>query len=134
MSEADKNVNSIRNILVVDDEENARIGLSQLLSAEGYEVASAGNGLEALDCLRDESFQLVITDLNMPRMGGLDFLQEVSRHHPDTNVIMITAFGGIETYMEAMNLGVYEYLHKPIKLDELKSVMQKLSLSAEGIA
>ena len=116
----------MKKILIVDDEENARIGLSKLLSQEGYQVSAVGNGHEALDYLGHEQVSLVITDINMPEMNGLVFLRELNREYPSTDVIMITAYGGVESYLEAMNLGAFEYLNKPIKLDELKSVMRKI--------
>ena len=115
-----------KQILVVDDEENARIGLSKLLVQEGYLVESAASGYEALDYLRQTRVNLVISDINMPDMGGLAFLKELSRHFPSTNVIMITAYGGVESYLEAMNLGAFEYLHKPVRLNELRSVIRKI--------
>ncbi len=117
---------AIKRILIVDDEENTRIGLSKLLSQEGFEVESAANGNEALDYLGRRKVNLVISDINMPEMNGLVFLRELSRKFPSTNVIMITAYGGVESYLEAMNLGAYEYLHKPVRLDELRSVMKKI--------
>ena len=117
----------IKKILIVDDEENARIGLSKLLSQEGYEVDSVGNGFEALDFLSRQKVNLVISDINMPEMNGLAFLRELSRNYPSTHVIMITAYGGVESYLEAMNLGAFEYIHKPVKLDELKTVMSKIA-------
>lgn len=120
-----------KRILIVDDEENARIGLSKLLSQEGYEVDSVANGQEALEFLRGSRVNLVISDINMPGMNGLAFLRELHRHHPSTSVIMITAYGGVESYLEAMNLGAFEYIHKPIKLEELKSVMRKIFASLE---
>lgn len=115
-----------KRILIVDDEENTRIGLSKLLIQEGFEVESAANGHEALDLLGHEKISLVISDINMPDMNGLSFLRELGRKYPSTNVIMITAYGGVESYLEAMNLGAFEYLHKPIRLDELRSVMKKI--------
>lgn len=117
----------IESILIVDDEENARLGLSKLLAHEGYEVASAANGQEALDYLRRSKVHLVISDISMPGMNGLLFLRELSRNYPSLHVIMITAYGGVESYLEAMNYGAFEYLHKPVKLEELKSVMRKLT-------
>lgn len=113
-------------ILIVDDEENARIGLTKLLSQAGYEVDSVADGCEALDYLRGKRVNLIISDINMPRMNGLAFLQELNRKYPSIYVIMITAYGEVESYLEAMNQGAYEYLHKPIKLDELKLVMNKI--------
>jgi len=117
---------SVKRILVVDDEENTRIGLSKLLSQEGFEVESAANGNDALDLLGQQKVNLVISDINMPDMNGLVFLRELSRKFPSTSVIMITAYGGVESYLEAMNLGAYEYLHKPVRMDELRSVMKKI--------
>ena len=116
----------IKRILIVDDEENTRIGLTKLLTQDGFEVESAANGCEALDYLDQKKVNLVISDINMPDMNGLTFLRELSRKFPSTSVIMITAYGGVESYLEAMNLGAYEYLHKPVRLDELRSVMKKI--------
>jgi len=118
----------LEKILVVDDEENARIGLCKLLTQEGYLVDSVANGYEALEYLQKQNVHLVISDINMPEMNGLAFLRELYRSYPGTHVIMITAYGGVESYLEAMNLGAFEYIHKPVKLDELKSVMQKLTV------
>jgi len=115
-----------RRILVVDDEENARIALTKILTREGYEVASAGNGYEALNYLRGREVELIITDINMPEMDGLVFLRELSRSHPASNVIMITAYGEVESYIEAMNLGAFEYINKPVKVDELKKIIGKI--------
>ena len=113
-------------ILVVDDEENARVALSKILTHDGYEVASAGNGVEALSFLRSKDVELIITDLNMPEMNGLSFLRELNRIHPASNVIMITAYGEVESYLEAMTLGAFEYINKPVKYDELKKVINKI--------
>lgn len=117
-------------ILVVDDEENTRIGLSKLLTQEGYDVLSAANGAEALDCLASNKVNLVISDINMPIMNGLNFLRELSRRFPSINVIMITAYGGVESYLEAMNLGAFEYLHKPVRLDELRAILNRVFCGA----
>lgn len=117
---------AVKHILIVDDEENTRLGLSKLLSQEGYQVELAANGMEALELMRRRRVNLVISDINMPDMNGIGFLREVSRRFPSTSVIMITAYGGVETYLEAMNLGALEYLHKPVRLDELRSVMKKI--------
>ena len=115
-----------KRILVVDDEENARIGLSRLLSQEGFLVESVANGYEALDYLRQQDVNLIVTDINMPEMNGIAFLRELNKHFPKSNVIMITAYGGVESYIEAMNLGAFEYINKPVKIDELKSILKKI--------
>ncbi|OGU01060.1 MAG: two-component system response regulator [Geobacteraceae bacterium GWC2_48_7] len=116
-----------KRILVVDDEENARTTLSRILRREGFEVASASNGLEALDFLRKNKVEIVITDINMPEMSGITFLRELNKPFPDTNVIMITAYGEIESYIEAMNLGAFEYINKPFRIDELKKTIYKIT-------
>jgi two-component system, response regulator, stage 0 sporulation protein F len=120
-------------VLVVDDEENARIGLSRILEQEGYQVDSVANGLEALEFLQHERVQVIISDLRMPEMGGLTFLRELNRHYPSTQVIMVTAYGGVESYLEAIHLGAYEYIHKPVKLEELRMVMHKM-LAGQNLA
>ncbi|MGD0845408.1 MAG: response regulator [Geobacteraceae bacterium] len=115
-----------KRILVVDDEENARIGLSRLLSNEGFLVDSVSNGCEALNYLRQQEVDLIITDINMPEMNGIIFLKELNKSFPKSNVIMITAYGGVESYIEAMNLGAFEYINKPLKIEELKSILKKI--------
>lgn len=116
----------MEHILIVDDEENARIGLKKLLTLEGFQVEAVANGFEALEYLRQETVDLVITDINMPEMNGLVFLRELNRSYPAINVIMVTAYGGVESYLEAMNLGAFEYLNKPVKIEELKIVMARI--------
>ena len=115
-----------KRILVVDDEENARIGLSRLLSNEGFLVDSVSNGFEALNYLRQQEVNLIISDINMPEMNGIIFLKELNKSFPKSNVIMITAYGGVESYIEAMNLGAFEYINKPVKIEELKSILKKI--------
>lgn len=115
-----------KKILVVDDEENARLGLSRLLAREGYHVDSVANGNEALDYLRSHEVNLIVTDINMPEMNGITFLKELNKTQPLPNIIMITAYGGVDTYIEAMNLGAFEYINKPINIEELKSIMCKI--------
>jgi DNA-binding NtrC family response regulator len=115
-----------KRILLVDDEENARIGLSRLLSNEGFVVDSVCNGFEALSYLRQQDVDLIISDINMPEMNGISFLKELNKNFPKSNVIMITAYGGVESYIEAMNLGAFEYVNKPIKIEEIKSILKKI--------
>lgn len=115
-----------KRILVVDDEENARMGLSRLLTNEGFLVDSVSNGYEALNYLRQQEVNLIISDINMPEMNGITFLKELNKNFPKSNVIMITAYGGVESYIEAMNLGVFEYINKPVKIEELKSILKKI--------
>lgn len=115
-----------KRILLVDDEENARVALSRLLTRGGYIVDAVANGFEALNHLREHDVNLIVTDINMPEMDGIEFLREVNRSFPGSNVIMITAYGGVESYIEAINLGAVEYINKPVKIEELKSVLERL--------
>lgn len=115
-----------KRILIVDDEENAREALSKILVHDGYDVSSAANGVEALNYLRSRDADLIITDINMPEMNGLAFLRELIRSRPESNVIMLTAYGEVESYLEAMNLGAFEYINKPIRYDDLKKVINKI--------
>lgn len=115
-----------KRILLVDDEENARTALAKILSREEYEVISAGNGFEALELLKNSLVDLVITDINMPEMNGMFFLREINRLYPGINVIMVTAYGEVESYIEAMNLGAFEYINKPVRINELKKIISKV--------
>jgi two-component system response regulator (stage 0 sporulation protein F) len=113
-------------ILIVDDEENARMALTRLLVKEGFLVDSVANGYEALNYLRQQVVNIIVTDINMPEMDGITFLRELNKNFPKMNVIMITAYGGVESYLEAMNLGAFEYINKPVKIDELKLILKKV--------
>lgn len=113
-------------ILIVEDEDNTRQALAKLLAREGFVVDSVGNGREALNFLRRQAVNLIVTDLKMPQMDGITFLRELKKHFPKSNVIMITAYGGVESYLEAMNLGAFEYINKPVQIEELKMVMKKI--------
>jgi DNA-binding NtrC family response regulator len=96
------------------------------LAKEGFLVESVSNGFEALDYLRQQEVNLIVTDINMPEMNGIAFLKELNKSFPQSNVIMVTAYGGVESYIEAMNLGAFEYINKPVKIDELKSILRKI--------
>ena len=113
-------------ILVVDDEESSRVGLSKILEKSGYAVITAQNGKEAIDVLKKNPCALVITDMKMPKMSGIQLLKEIKHTTPHVGVIIVTAYGEVDSYLEAMNLGAFEYLNKPIKVDELKKVIQKV--------
>ena len=115
-----------KRILLVDDEENARLALSRLLSREGYIVTTVSNGFEALNYLREHDINLIVTDINMPEMDGITFLREANRSFPGINVIMITAYGGVESYIEAINLGAVEYINKPVRIEELTSILDRI--------
>ena len=102
-----------RRILVVDDEINIRGALVTLLEKKHYEVQGAGTGEEALEQLEAVRTDLVLTDLKMPGMGGMEFLRQLKQKWPDTEVLVMTAFGSIDTAVEAMRCGAYDYINFP---------------------
>jgi len=111
-------------ILIVDDEERTRKVLKINLQNQ-YNVLLARNGEEALHYLKQENIQLVLTDLRMPGLSGMDLLKYVQRNHSHIPVIIITAFGTIENAVEAMKMGAYDYILKPIKIEELELLLEK---------
>jgi DNA-binding NtrC family response regulator len=113
-------------ILVVDDEEGARELFNTILSDEGYEVTLAVNGSEALSRIRGADYDLVVTDIKMPGMDGLQLLQEIRKAGSKVDVIMVTAYGEVESYLKAMSLGAAEYINKPIRIKELKRIVHKV--------
>lgn len=123
-------------ILIVDDEKSMREFLSIVLSKEGYTVFTAADGEEALQQVEKDIFDLVITDIKMPKLSGLEVLKGVKEVSPDTIVLMITAFATTETAIEAMKQGAYNYLIKPFKIDEVKLIirnaLEKQSLRKEN--
>jgi len=111
-------------ILIVDDEESMREFLSIMLHREGYQVEAVQDGSQAIARLRDQTFDLIITDIQMPRVDGFGVLNHVLEVCPDTAVIMVTAFSTTEQAVEAMKLGAYDYITKPFKNDEIKLIVK----------
>src|SRR6187402_1910901 len=107
-------------LLVVDDERSMRELLSIVLRREGYDVTIAENGRGAVGALERGRFDLLISDIKMPDMNGVEVLREAKRIDPDILGIMITAFASADTAIEAMRLGAHDYLSKPFDVDELK--------------
>ncbi len=107
-------------ILVVDDEESIREFLEIMLKKEGYEVTTAEDGLKAKEILSKKSFDMVISDMQMPNVTGIELLKYVKDSYPDVVFMMITAFGTTETAVEAMKMGAYDYVTKPFKIDEVR--------------
>lgn len=112
-------------ICVVDDEPKVRILLRLLLQGKGHEVFEAGNGLEALEILSSESVDLLIADIRMDRMGGLELLQEVKEREPGCPVIFITAFASVESAVEALRLGAADYVVKPYKEEDILLAVER---------
>jgi len=123
-------------ILVVDDDFLIRESLSELLRLEGYEVDVAPGGQEALAALGSRTYDLVFTDINMPGVTGFDVLREVKLKYPETQVVLITGFGEIQTAIQAIKQGAYDYVQKPLVDDDIKMiarrVMEQRALSEEN--
>ncbi len=107
-------------ILVVDDEESIREFLEIMLKKEGYETTCVEDGQKAIDILKKKSFDLVISDLQMPNVTGIELLKHCKDTYPELLFMMITAFGTTETAVDAMKMGAYDYVTKPFKLDEVR--------------
>ncbi|MDY6843874.1 MAG: sigma-54 dependent transcriptional regulator [Thermodesulfobacteriota bacterium] len=116
-------------ILVVDDEQSMREFLEIMLTKEGYEVITATGGEEAIDLCRKETYDLVLTDIKMPKVNGFAVLKEVVSKIP---VIMITAFGSLESAIDSMKKGAYDYITKPFNVEEIKLVIKK-ALEKSGL-
>jgi DNA-binding NtrC family response regulator len=114
-----------RRVLVVDDERNIRGALVTLLEKKEYQVRGAGSAEEALEQLETTPADLVLTDLRMPGMGGMEFLRRLKQTWPDTELLVMTAFGSIDTAVEAMRCGAYDYITKPIDRERFAVVVEK---------
>lgn len=114
-----------RRVLVVDDDESLRRVTQVQLEEEGYVVETAAGGEEALSILRRRPQDLVITDLSMPGMSGVDLLRQIRSEYPETAVVLVTAFGTVETAVEAMKLGAYDYITKPVDPDSLRIIVAR---------
>jgi ATP-dependent Lon protease len=112
-------------ILVVDDEIITRQNLEHVFKKDGYHVNTASNGSEALDFLEKSAFDVIVTDLKMGKVDGMTVLEKAKAVNPSTEVIIITGYATVSTAIEAMKKGSYHYLTKPLKLDEIRSTIQK---------
>ncbi len=125
-------------ILIADDEPLTLELITERLQSEGYEVEVVSGGREAIEAAKKSSFKVVLTDLSMPDMSGMEVLAHFAKHYPETLVIMLTGFGTIETAVEAMKRGAYDYLSKPANLDEIVLTLQRAiehkNLKEENVA
>jgi len=112
-------------ILLVDDEPSILSVLCTVLRSEDYDVVSAADGQQAIERLKNETFDLLISDIRMTPVNGMDILKVVHQEHPDIAVIMLTAYGSVETAIEALKLGAFDYVTKPFKVDELLITVQR---------
>ncbi len=127
-----------KQILIADDEPNLRRVLAAQLQRDGYEVHAVADGEEALRALEEHHIDLVISDLRMPKVDGMQLLKHVAEHHADVPVIMITAHGTVDTAVEALKLGAYDFVTKPFDKTEFRNVVAKASrtrdLSQQDVA
>ena len=125
-------------ILIADDEPLTLELIVERLQAEGYEVEVVSGGQDAIEASRKNDFKVVLTDLSMPDMNGMQVLEHFVKHSPETLVIVLTGYGTIETAVEAMRRGAYDYLSKPANLDEivltLKRAIEHKDLKEENVA
>ena len=101
-------------VLVVDDEEVVRLGYRRVLSADGFCVMAVGNGSEALDLMGDGRIDVVLLDMRMPGMDGMDVLRAIKERWPESEVVVVTGYPSIDTAKKAVKLGAYDYLAKPV--------------------
>src|SRR5437879_4037391 len=112
-------------ILVVDDEPGIRDLLRQELTAQGHAVDTAADGREALQTLQTKNYQVALCDINMPKLAGLETLEEIRKLYPDVEVIMMTGYATIESAVEAMKKGAYDFVQKPFNLSEVLALVEK---------
>lgn len=113
-------------ILIVDDEPSMRMALSESLESCGYEICTSGDGVDALKKFHDDRFKVVITDMRMPKMSGMEVLRGIKKISPSTPVIVITAYGTVNTAIEAMKEGASDFIMKPFSLEHLESVVKSV--------
>jgi diguanylate cyclase (GGDEF)-like protein len=123
------------NLLVVDDEETLRSVVSQVLTADGFEVAEAASGEEAMEAFRAQSHDLVITDIRMQGMSGIELLTQIKQHSPDTQVVIMTSHASLDSAVSALRAGAYDYLIKPFEsLDLISAVAGRAAEKARLVA
>ncbi len=128
-----KGANGHARLLVVDDDAEMRAFLVELLTAEGYAVEEAPNAAQALIRLRSETYAAIVMDKNLPGLSGLDVLPGVRTICPQTQVILITAFGDVGTYVDAIEKGAFAYIFKPFRMEELLQALHRaLCLSTQS--
>ena len=115
----------LNNVLVVDDEENIRFLLDAVLQQEGMNVTLASSASEALEALDKDDFDLVLSDIRMPQMSGLELLERVQQAHPNVVVVIMSAYGTVDTALEAIKRGAYDYISKPFKPAEVVLLLRK---------
>ncbi len=123
----DKRGIQVSRILIVDDEVKLVKKLKKLLKKDGFEIETAGNGKEALQVIdKSKPFDVIISDIRMEEMDGLTFLKQVHQDGIDVGVIMITGYGDMDTFLESLYFGAFQYIQKPVQYDTLLEAINKL--------
>ena len=113
------------NVLVIDDDESIRVGCTQTLAEEGYRTCAANDGISGLELASRESFDLVVLDLKMPKLDGMQVLERLRQESPYTAIVVITGYGSIESAVLAVRKGAYDYLAKPFTPEVLSNVVRR---------
>lgn len=113
-------------ILFVDDDKDILFIVEKYLSRQGYRVSVVDNGIKALGLVKEKDFDIVFTDFKMPGLDGLELLSAIKKYRPETEVVIVTGYGTVETAVKAMKFGSYDYIQKPFKLDMLKSLIDEV--------
>lgn len=121
----------MKNILIIEDEKEIREGLVELLEDAGFLVDFAENGRQGLEKIGKKDYDVVVTDLIMPVVGGMEVLREIKRIKPQIHVVLITAFATIDNAVEAMKAGASDYITKPFRIDEVQTKIRKVLAEAE---
>lgn len=116
----------MKKILIVDDESNIRLGLNKCLAKEGYYIEEASNGEEALQLIYNKKYDLILMDVQMPELNGLDVLKRIRKFGNSTRVIMMTAFGTVEMAVDSMKIGAVDFLSKPFTLSKVRDVVKEV--------
>ncbi|NOX17342.1 MAG: sigma-54-dependent Fis family transcriptional regulator [Chlorobi bacterium] len=114
-------------ILLIDDEPSQIASMKSFLSRRGHKILTASNGKEGLEAVKENVIDLVLTDFRMPEMNGLEALKEIKQINPEIDVVVITAYGNVEDAVDIMKSGAYDYLSKPIDLDELENLIKRIA-------
>ena len=114
-----------QSILLVDDDHEYGKAMKRMLERSDYDVMIARDGEEAIDVLSANAFDLVISEVRIPKFSGTELMEEINRREINVSVIFLTAYGEVESYMDLMNMGAFDYLNKPVKEQEILSVAKK---------
>ena len=114
------------NILIVDDHDELRDHLGKLFEEEGYSVVKAATGEDAKERLREQKFAIVVSDVQMPKMDGIELTRHIRDRYSDTDIILITGFGNVQQAVDAMKLGASDYISKPFQPEVIRFVSEKL--------